>query len=167
MKSTIVTVLILASCFNLKAQNIFLPEFNDKPAYYNTQEKKLVELEKSQYNTVAKAKGLFKVEGGFFLNGTSSPVKITRQAALKFVIKVTAGTDPTSVVDLVKFKVRENKRVFITTTAKTTSTSTSFEKISYSTEKIKEGYYYLIVKNLDKGEYFFGATEFMFAFSIE
>jgi len=167
MKSTFVTLLAFLSFLNLSAQSSLLPEFNNKPAYYSPKDKKLIELEKSQYNTLAKAKGLFKAEGGFFLSGSSSPVKIARQAELTFVIKVTEGTDPTSVVDFVKFEVRDNKRVFITTKAKSTSTSTSFEKISYSTEKIKEGYYYLAVKNLGPGEYFFGATEFMFAFSIE
>jgi len=110
---------------------------------------------------------LFKAEGGFFLNGNTSTVKIARQAALKFVIKVTPGTDPTSVLDLVKFEVKDSKRIFITTKAKATSTSTSFEKISYAVEKIKEGYYYLIVKDLDQGEYFFGSSEFMFAFGVE
>lgn len=167
MKSTVITLLIIASFFYGNAQTTALPEFNDKPAHYNAKDKKLVELEKSQYNTLAKAKGLFKAEAGFFLNGTSSPVKIAKQTDLKFIIKVNPGTDPTSVVDLVKFEIRGDKRVFITTKAKVTSTSTSFEKISYSTEKIKEGYYYLIVKNIDKGEYFFGAAEFMFAFSVE
>jgi len=167
MKSTVITLIIIASFFYGNAQSTALPEFNDKPAYYNVKDKKLVELEKSQYNMLAKAKGLFKAEAGFFLNGISSPVKITKQAELKFVIKVSNGTDPTSVVDLVKFEVRGDKRVFITTKAKATSTSTSFEKITYSTEKIKDGYYYLIVKNLDKGEYFFGTTEFMFAFNVD
>jgi len=167
MKSTIVTLIMLSSFFNVKAQNTLLPEFNDKPAFYNVKDKKLVELEKSQYNTLAKAKGLFKAEGGFFLNGNTSTVKIARQAALKFVIKVTPGTDPTSVLDLVKFEVKDSKRIFITTKAKATSTSTSFEKISYAVEKIKEGYYYLIVKDLDQGEYFFGSSEFMFAFGVE
>jgi len=167
MKSTIVTLIMLSSFFNVKAQNTLLPEFNDKPAFYSVKDKKLVELEKSQYNTLAKAKGLFKAEGGFFLNGNSSTVKIARQAALKFVIKVTPGTDPTSVLDLVKFEVKDSERIFITTKAKATSTSTSFEKISYAVEKIKEGYYYLIVKDLDQGEYFFGSSEFMFAFGVE
>lgn len=167
MKSLVITFLLLTSFFSSMAQNSVLPEFNDKPAYYSLKNNKLVELEKSQYNTLAKAKGLFKAEGGFFLNGSTSSVKITKQAELKFIIKVSPGTDPTSVVDLVKFEVRDDKRVFITTKAKATSTSTSFEKISYAVVKIKEGYYYLIVKNLDKGEYFFGTSEFMFAFTIE
>lgn len=167
MKSLIFIQALITSFVNSFSQNTIMPEFNDKPAYYNVKSNKLVELEKSQYYTLAKAKGLFKAEGGFFLNGSSSSVKISKQAELKFIIKVRPGTDPTSVVDLVKFEVRGDKRVFITTTAKATSTSTSFEKISYTIEKIKEGYYYLVAKNLDKGEYFFGTSEFMFAFNIE
>lgn len=167
MMKTIVTVmLILFSVLISKAQSV-LPEFNDKPAYFDTKTKQLVELEKSQYNTMAKAKGLFKAEGGFFLNGSTSSVKIAKQEELKFIVKVTPGIDPTSVFDLVRFEIRKDQRVFITTKAKTTSTSTSFEKINYEVKKIKDGYYYLIVKKLDKGEYFFGSNDFMFAFSVD
>lgn len=66
---------VLVSILNVEAQNN-LPEFNDKPAYYDAKTKQLKELEKSQYNTMAKAKGLFTAEGGFFLNGATSSVKI-------------------------------------------------------------------------------------------
>lgn len=162
-KKILVMIMLFNSCIIL-AQN--LPEFNDKPAYYDAKSKKMSELEKSQYNSIAKAKGLFSAEGGFFMNGVSSSIKIAKQPELMFVVKVISGTDPTSVFDLVRFEVRKDNRVFITTKAKATSTTTSFEKISYEVKKIKDGYYYLIVKNIGEGEYFFGSNDFMFAFSI-
>lgn len=165
MKTLVTATLIFLSCFSVKAQN--LPEFNDKPAYVDVKTKELKELEKSQYNTMAKAKGLNKAEGGFFLNGIASPVRIAKQEEIKFVVKVTPGTDPTSIFDLVQFEIRKDQRVFITTKAKATSTSTSFEKISYEVKKIKDGYYDLLVKNLGAGEYFFGSSDFMFAFGVE
>lgn len=166
MKRITLLLLFLISFVNGEAQNN-LPEFNDKPAYFDAKTKQLKELEKSQYNTMAKAKGLFSAEGGFFLSGATSSVKIPKQAELQFVVKVTPGTDPTSVFDLVQFEVKKGQRVFITTKAKATSTSTSFQKISYDVKKIKDGYYYLIVRNINPGEYFFGSNDFMFAFSIE
>lgn len=166
MKKYSIIVLLLLAFISSKAQTK-LPEFNDKPAYFNTSTNELIELEKSQYNTMAKAKGLFSAEGGFYLNGTKSSVKIANKNPLKFIVKVNPGTDPTSVFDLVKFEVRKDKRVLVTTKAKATSTSTSYEKISYTLEKIKDGYYYLVAKNLAPGEYFFGSNDFMFAFSLE
>lgn len=166
MKIIITLIIFFLSHIELYAQNN-LPEFNDKPAYFDLKTKKIVELEKSQYNAMAKAKGLFGAESGYFLNGVSSNVKISKQTELRFVVKVSEGIDPTSVFDLVKFEVKKDKRIFITTNAKATSTSTSFEKITYDLKKIREGYYYLIVKNLEKGEYFFGSKDFMFAFSVE
>ncbi|MBL7710362.1 MAG: hypothetical protein JNJ86_14895 [Chitinophagaceae bacterium] len=159
-------VLLFGSINSVYAQNN-LPEFNDKPAYYDAGTRQLKELEKSQYNKIAKAKGLFKAEAGYFINGTSSPVKIAKKEELQFVVKVAAGADPSSVLDLGRFEVRKDQRVFIIATAKTGSSSTSFEKINFEVKKIKEGYYYLVVKNLEKGEYFFGSAEFMFAFSVE
>ncbi|TCC90095.1 hypothetical protein EZ428_12460 [Pedobacter frigiditerrae] len=165
MKNLCCTIFLIVGFLLAKAQN--LPEFNEKPAYLDSKTGMLLELEKSQYNAMAKAKGLFKAEGGFVLNGTSSSVKLTKQQELKFVARLAPNVDPTSILDLVKFTVRGNQRVFITTTAKATSTSTSFDKISYEVKKIKNEYYFLIVSNLSVGEYFFGTKDFMFAFSIQ
>ncbi len=166
MKKILLITAILISTLAAKAQHN-LPEFNDKPVYLDVKSKQIKELEKSQYNTIAKAKGLFSAEAGFFLKGASSNIKIPKQEELKFIVKVSPGTDPTSVFDLVQFEVRKDQRVFITSKAKATSTTSSFEKISYEEKKIKEGYYYLNIKNLNIGEYFFGSSDFMFAFSVE
>lgn len=159
--------LLFFTCISLVLQAQSLPEFNDKPAYVDPKTKQLRELEKSQYNTIARAKGMFKAEGGFSLSGISSPVRFPKQDELNFIVKMTPGQDPTSIFDLAQFEVRKDQRVLITTLAKATSTTTSFAKINYEVKKIKEGYYYLIVKNLDKGEYFFGSKDFMFAFGID
>ena len=159
-------ILLLLCCFTVAgAQN--LPEFKEKPSYLDTKTGKLIELEKSQYNAMAKAKGLFKAEVGFVLNGASSTISILAQKELKFVVRVADGIDPTSIFDLAKFSIRGNQRIFITTVAKATSTTTSLEKIPFEVKKIKNEYYYLIVKELQSGEYFFGSKEFMFAFSIQ
>lgn len=146
------------------AQN--LPEFKDKPYFLEAKTGKLIELEKSQYFTMAKAKGLFKAEGGFVLNGASSSVSIPSQNELKFIVRIDDNIDPTSIFDLAKFTVRANQRILVTTTAKATSATTTLDTIPYEVKKIKNGCYYLIVKNLPPGEYFFGSKEFMFAFSI-
>ncbi len=162
----IILATILLFTLGISAQNA-LPEFNDKPAFYDSGVNKLIELEKSQYNIMTKAKGLFKGEGGFFLNGISSSVLIDQQKELKFVVKVNPGTDPTSIFDLVAFEIRNDQRVFITTRANALSTTSFFEKITFGVEKIKEGYYYLTVTDLKKGEYFFGASDFMYAFGVQ
>ncbi len=60
---TISALILIALSANVQA---VLPEFNAKPAYVDSNKKTLVELEKSQYNILTKAKGLFKGEGGFF-----------------------------------------------------------------------------------------------------
>ncbi|SMC65881.1 hypothetical protein [Pedobacter africanus] len=159
--------LLFFICISLVVQGQNLPEFNDKPAYLDPKTRQLKELEKSAYSTMARAKGIFKAEGGFSLNGISSSVKLPKQDELKFIVKITPGQDPTSIFDLAQFEVRKDQRVLITTLAKATSTSTSFAKINYEVKKIKDGYYYLIAKNLDKGEYFFGSKDFMFAFGVE
>ncbi|WP_290790064.1 hypothetical protein [Flavihumibacter sp. UBA7668] len=163
--SSVVIALLSFSYSTIQAQA--LPEFNEKPAYVDGKLNELKELEKSSYNKMAKAKGLTKAEAGFFLKGPASSVRIAQQPVLKFVVKVNPGTDPSAVFDLVRFEIRKDQRVFIVATANATSSTTSFEKISYELKKIKEGYYYLLVKNMGVGEYFFGSADFMFAFGIE
>ena len=167
MKNIIVILILLISFLNGISQSTNLPEFINKPGYKDPKTSQLIDLEKSQYNSMAKANGLFKAEGGYFLQGSSSTVKISKQSKLEFIVKVTPGTDPTSIFDLAKFDVRNDKRVYITTKAKATNTSTSTPKINYDVKKIKDGYYFLVVSSLEKGEYFFGANDFMYAFSIE
>lgn len=136
MKNALILIATLFSCFISKAQNN-LPAFHDKPVYFDSKTKQIKELEKSQYNTIAKAKGLFSAESGFFLNGISSNIKIPKQEELIFIVKVIPGTDPTSVFDLVQFEVRKDQRVFITSKAKATSSTTSFERINYEVKKLK------------------------------
>lgn len=167
LKKLLIILLCQSAFLNVGAQENEFPEFNNKPAYKNSKTNRFTDLEKASYNTMAKASGLFKAEGGFFLPGISSPIKIAKQEQLQFIVKVTPGTDPTSIFDLAKFDIRKDNRVYITTKAKATSTSTSTQKIMYDVKKIKEGYYLLTANNLPKGEYFFGASDFMYAFSVE
>lgn len=166
MKYLVFTVLLFLSFLQMKAQ-VSLPEFNEKPAYYDQNSKKLVELERSQYNMIAKAKGLFSAEAGFFLEGTTSDVKIKNELELQFIVKVLPGIDAAAVFDLGKFEVRKGKRVFITSVAKIASNSTSYQKIKFDVVKIKEGFYYVNVRNLSPGEYFFGSKDAMYAFAVQ
>ncbi len=64
MKTPIAIILLLIVFFNVNAQQNTLPEFDNKPAYSNTKSNLLIELEKAPYNTMAKAKRLFKSAGG-------------------------------------------------------------------------------------------------------
>ncbi len=128
MKTIIIILLLVSASFNVNAQQNALPEFNNKPAYSDPKNNRLIDLEKAPYNSMAKANGLFKAEGGFFVTGKSSPTKIAEQTKLQFVVKVTPGTDPTSIFDLARFEVRKDNRVYITTKAKAISTTTSIHK---------------------------------------
>lgn len=139
------------------------PEFNDKPAFCG--QSSLLELEKSQYLVVSR--GLIRGVAGYYLSGEMSSVRLKSAPDFEFVIKVNPGTDPTSVVDLLEFKVEKGKRVYITTKATLTGAKATIEKLPYQVKKIADGIYVLSVSNLKPGEYFFGGTEFMFAFGID
>lgn len=144
-----------------------IPEFNDKPAYYNASGNSLQDLERSQYNIMAKATGITKAEAGYSLKNPKSYVHIPFSDTLHFIIKVLPGADPQAVVELIPFEVRGDKRVIITSKGKLTGTTTVYEKIEYRVSKIGDGIYLLTVLNLKPGEYFFGGNEYMFAFGID
>ena len=101
------------------------------------------------------------------MEGATSKVLIPRQTELKFIVKVVPGTDASAIFDLAQFEIRKDKRVFIASQAKIGSSSTSYQKIDFELVKIKEGFYYLVAKNLTAGQYFFGSKDAMFAFSVD
>ena len=145
-----------------------VPEFNNKPAYLNAKTNSLVDLEKSSYNVFSKMTGFGVAGAGFFLEGASSPVKIAKAEELQFIVKVASGDDPTSVLDLVAFTVKKNKRLLLTSEASgwTGSSKSSYKKIPYEVKRIGQDVYLLSVKNLSSGEYFWGSSTFMFAFNV-
>ncbi len=161
------TLFLFLLCGLAIIPDIPVPEFIDAPAYYDKATWNLQELERSQYNLMSKATGLIKAESGFFLNAAKSPVRLEVSDTLRFAIKVVPGTDPRTIIDLIQFDVRNDKRVFITSKAKGFSSSTSYEKISYGIHKISDGAYVLSVTGLQRGEYFFGSKDYMFAFGID
>lgn len=145
-----------------------LPEFNDKPAFCSQDKSSLVELEKSQYQPMSRPEGFVSVVAGYHLGGATSNVRVKSSTDLEFVIKVSPGTDPTSVVDLLAFTTEDGERIIITTkTSKFDGSKATIVKIPYQVKKIADGVYVLSVSNLKPGEYFFGGTDSMFAFGID
>ena len=154
----------------LSAKEYPIPEFLNKPAYYNEHDASLVSLERSPYQPLVKARalGLGGGTAGFFLEGPASPVRITASANLEFMLKVTPGVDPETILDLGQFTIKDGKRIFITTKIKLLSAdSTSYAKIPYGIKKTSEGVYLLSMSNLKPGEYFLGSADYMFAFGID
>ena len=126
-------------------------------------------MEKSNYNKLNQAKGYRGKEGGFFLNHSKSPVRIKASSAVQFIVKVNPGTNPTSIIDLVAFEIREDQRVLITNrlSGSGTESYTSLDKMSYQVKKVAEGVYLLTATGLKAGEYLLGTHDNMFAFGID
>jgi hypothetical protein len=145
------------------------PEFNNEPSYYDTTTHALIGLEKSSYNRLNQAKGLMGKEAGFFLEHAKSSVRFKSSPAISFIMKVTPGTNPTSILDFAAFEIRGDQRVLITTklTKAGTKSTTSVEKITYQVQKIGEGLYLLTATNIKPGEYLLGTHDNMFAFGID
>ena len=168
MKSIATIFALFCITLSSYSQTYPSPEFNNEPSYYDTTTHTLIAIEKSNYNKLNQAKGLYGKEGGFFLNHPKSPVRIKSTTITSFIIKVTPGINPTSILDLVMFEVRGDQRVFIASklTGMGTKSTTSFEKIPYQVQKIGDGLYLLTV-SLKPGEYLLGTHDNMFAFGID
>ena len=71
------------------------------PFHYDAAKHALVELDTAQYVVGARPKGFAGAEAAIYLNGVTSTVKIPSEAAV-FVVKLKAGTDPRTLMDLNK-----------------------------------------------------------------
>lgn len=173
MKTAIILgVIVWVSSFSFEQtpeKQYPLPEFNDKPFYYNPSSNELIELEQSQYNTLTKATGLGTARSGFFIKGISSSVRIQYTPNQNFIVRVIPGADPKAVLDLVAYSLKSDMRVLIVSKANawSGSSSTSYDKINYQVRKIADGVYLLTVNDLQPGEYFWGSKDFMFAFGVD
>jgi hypothetical protein len=163
------TLLFLFMVVSSYSQSYPSPEFNNEPSYYDTSSHALTSLEKSSYNRLNQAKGLMGKEAGFFLDHAKSPVRIKASPVIHFIMKVTPGTNPTSILDFAAFEIRGDQRVLITTklTKAGTKSTTSVEKITYQVQKIGEGLYLLTATNIKPGEYLLGTHDNMFSFGID
>jgi hypothetical protein len=155
---------------DLRAKEYPVPEFLNKPAYYNDHDTSLLQLERSPYHQIIKTKalGFGGATGGFFLDGAASPVRIVAGTNVQFIIKVTPGVDPETILELCQFTIKDGKRFIITVKATLGTGNTSvYVKIPFDVKKASEGVYVLTVSNMKPGEYFLGGSDQMFAFGVD
>jgi hypothetical protein len=163
------TLFLLVLVLSSHGQTYPSPEFTNEPSYYDTTAHSLVDLEKSHYNKLSQAKGLWGKETGFFLPHAKSSARFKAVPALRFIVMVAPGGNPSSIFDFTAFEVRDDQRVLITNKLSNagTKSTTSVERLSFAQKKVGEGIYLLTVTNLAPGEYLFGSHDNMFAFGID
>ncbi|MFN8322854.1 MAG: hypothetical protein U0T74_09370 [Chitinophagales bacterium] len=140
------------------AQNYPVPDYNNTPFYYNGTE--LVELDAVQYVVGARPKGLTGAEAALYLNGTTSSVKIEKDAA-KFIVKLEPGVDPRTLIDLNKATVNQHsgKREFVVYKKGAFTAEGTNPTVDISFKKVGEGLYLVTTKApIESGEYFFSAA---------
>lgn len=170
MKSLIAFFLIAFS-ITVNAQTYPTPDYNNTPFFYNGKE--LVELDAVQYVIGARPKGLTGAEAALYLNGTTSSVKVEKNAA-EFIVKLEVGVDPRTLMDLNKTTVNEKsgKREFVVYKKGMFTAEGTNPTIDISFKKISDGIYLVTSKSpLTSGEYFFSVmanakSKIVYCFSV-
>lgn len=168
----LLTVFFFAFTFASYGQTYPTPDYNNTPFFYNGKE--LVELDAVQYVVGARPKGLTGAEAALYLDGTTSSVKVDKDAA-QFIVKLEVGVDPRTLMDLNKAKVNDHsgKREFVVYKKGMFTAEGTNPTIDISFKKIGEGLYLVTAKApLTSGEYFFSVmanakSKIVYCFTIK
>jgi hypothetical protein len=158
------------SSSDFKIKRHLIPEFRNRPLYIDIRNNSLVELEKPIFKTKVKGAGFAK--SGYYMVAVydKSPVRIKKTDTLIFIARVTPGSDPTDIIELSVFSSKGNKRKTQVVTEIDLWNNTAknpYERMSYSTKKVAEGVYLLLIEKLNPGEYFFAVKTGLYAFGID
>jgi|GEM_PF-7053280 len=155
------TLLILSlNCFS-QEKTYPTPDYDNAPFYYNLQTNQLTELEAIQYTIGSRPKGAFGAESALYIEGKTSVMKINKDSA-NFIVKLKAGVDPRTLMDLDRTKVNENsgKREYLIYKKGAFTGESVNQPIELGFKKIGEGIYLVTPKaTLTSGEYFFSLLE--------
>lgn len=162
------------------------PEFSNEVYYLKKDSNALVRLEKgtSKIDTKTKAGGFGGAESAYVMDGERSSIRLNTGKDLSFVFSTDASggmMDPTKMISLYKAAEGKGTRKIIIQKSPGMFGSNklqSRDKISFSTKKIREGYWELVIdKPLAKGEYMFSSMDMgmsamdgsvtLFAFAVE
>lgn len=137
------------------------PDYDNAPFQYDASKNALVELDRAQYVLGARPKGFAGAEAAVYINGATSSVKLPPEAAM-FVVKLKAGVDPYTLMDLNKATVNEHsgKREFVVYKKGMFTAEATNPVVDLSFKKVADGVYVVTPKApLSSGEYFFTLLE--------
>jgi hypothetical protein len=156
MKYFITVLSLVFSQFSF-GQTYPTPDYDNTPFFYDGNGKELVELDAVQYVVGARPKGLTGAEAAIYLPGTTSTVRVDKEAAT-FIVKLEAGVDPRTLMDLNKATTNERsgKREFVIYKKGMFTAESTNSTIDLSFKKVSDGVYLVTSKSLlTSGEYFF------------
>jgi len=141
-----------------------VPEFVNQPFYLDKIYGRLVKLERPRVHTGINFKGQF-VE----VDSSKSFVRVGKADTTRFIVRVSAGTDPRDLFELIAFTIKNGKRRCQVTGTKGLALQDKYvyKKIDYELRKAGEGVYILLVNSLPPGEYYFASHDGAFAFGID
>lgn len=148
---------------NISAQipNVEEPEFAEQILILNSDTNgELLARENGSIQTKAGASlyltGIGKVKSRLTLKGTKSVSKTKGGKTTKLIVKAKDNaTDPNSFINVFKFEIKGDERRYQLAEAGTLSKteSNNIASIDYNAKKYKESSYYIVMNDLEPGEY--------------
>lgn len=140
------------------------PEFSDNIVYVDKIDGTGIQLEKQTISISAKLNagafipivGIFsKSKGKNVVKGNSSPIKITKNAKIYFIVKVSDNsTDPTSRINIFKLKKTKDTRTLETASTNVLETKANdIDYLSFIGKKYGKSSYIIELDNMEVGEY--------------
>lgn len=159
----IVTFMFVCSMNGLFAQNVTVaePEFAEETLLLTSDsEGTKLARENGSIKTKAGASiyitGIGKVKSRLTLKGKESTSKVKGKSTTRLIIKAADNkTDPNSFINIFKFEIKGKERRHQLSEAGTYSAteSNNLANVDYNAKKYGENSYYLVMENLEPGEY--------------
>lgn len=162
MKKTLLTLAVaLWSLCGLAQVTVQEPEFAEETLLL-TSDKEGVKLTRENGTVKTKAgaslyiTGIGKVKSRLTLEGTTSRSKVKGAATTRLIIKAADNkTDPNSFISIFRFEVKGKERRYQLAEAGTLSKteSNNLASVEYQAKKYGESSYYIVMDDLEPGEY--------------
>lgn len=162
MKKTLLTLaLALVSMCSMAQVTVAEPEFAEETLLL-TSDKEGVKLTRENGTVKTKAgaslyiTGIGKVKSRLTLEGTTSRSKVKGASTTRLIVKAADNkTDPNSFINIFKFEIKGKERRYQLAEAGTLSKSESnnLASIEYQAKKYGESSYYIVMEDLEPGEY--------------
>jgi len=170
MKKLLFAGLLLGFIQLAKAQDtIPVPEFDNKPMYYNKETNSLGQLERQTAEVKIKNK-VVVVETYYYYKNKTSNFRIKgNQQSTQFLYKTASNSEIDLYLTLYKFSINESKNVReLKIASGSVAGSKSFDnKITYDYKKVSNGLYLISVEGLTPGEYGFAMSTTTYLFGID
>ena len=170
MKKLILLGLLFSLLQTVFAQDNYpIPEFDDKPMYFNSSTNSLEKLERQTANVEVKNK-YFVIEQYYYFEKKASDFRLKKNQPIQFIFK---PAEPNKDIELqlflFKYTINEkkNQRELQLSSSGVAGSKSMNKNLPYDYKKLDTGLYMISVDELESGEYGLATSTTTYLFGID